>query len=123
MKLSVANAGLNRPILLSGSRIEFLQSDGPRLPLGVKADINYKISTYDLKKDDLIFLTTDGIDEAENANRELFGVERLKNHILSITADHLSASEMKDSIIKEVQKFIKKNKPDDDMTVLVVKIK
>ncbi len=123
MKLSVANAGLTRPILLSGSKIEFLQSDGPRLPLGVKSDIHYKVSTYDIKKEDLIFLTTDGIDEAENANRELFGVERLKNHILSISANHLSVSEMKDSIIKEVQKFIKKNKSDDDMTVLVIKVK
>ena len=123
MKLSIANAGLTRPILLSDGKIKFIQADGPRLPLGVKSDINYKVSTFDIKKDDIIFLTTDGVDEAENANRELFGVKRLKNHILSITTDHLSVSEMKDSIIKEVQKFIKKNKPDDDMTILVIKIK
>ncbi len=123
MILSIANAGLTRPILLSGGKIEFLQPKGPRLPLGVKSDIHYEMTNYKLKKDDMIFLTTDGVDEAQNTNRELFGNERLKNHILSVTGDSLSVAEIKDSIIKEVQKFIRKNKPDDDMTVLVIKVK
>ena len=120
--LSIANAGLTRPIILSGGKVELLQSAGPRLPLGVKKDIRYKLTEYNLVKDDLIILTTDGVDEAQNNNRELFGVERLKDHILSLYGKNLSVAEIKDSIIKEVQKFIKNDKPNDDMTVLVIRI-
>ncbi len=122
-QLSIANAGLNRPIILSDGKIEFLQPEGPRLPLGVKSDIQYEQTNYNLKKDDLIILTTDGINEAQNINRELFGDERLKKHILSLNKKDLSVLEIKNSIIKEVQKFIKKDKPNDDMTVLVIRIK
>jgi sigma-B regulation protein RsbU (phosphoserine phosphatase) len=122
-QLSISNAGLNKPILLSDGKIEFLQSEGPRLPLGVKSDIRYKQTNYNLKKNDLIILTTDGINEAQNVNRELFSDERLKNHILKIDSKTLSVLDIKNSIIKEVQKFIKKDKPNDDMTVIVIRIK
>lgn len=122
-KLSISNAGLNKPILLSDGKIEFLQSEGPRLPLGVKSDIHYEQTNYNLKKNDLIILTTDGINEAQNVNRELFSDERLKNHILKIDSKTLSVLDIKNSIIKEVQKFIKKDKPNDDMTVIVIRIK
>jgi sigma-B regulation protein RsbU (phosphoserine phosphatase) len=122
-QLSISNAGLNKPILLSDGKIEFLQSEGPRLPLGVKSDIHYEQTNYNLKKNDLIILTTDGINEAQNVNRELFSDERLKNHILKIDSKTLSVLDIKNSIIKEVQKFIKKDKPNDDMTVIVIRIK
>jgi ligand-binding sensor domain-containing protein/serine phosphatase RsbU (regulator of sigma subunit) len=122
-QLTVANAGLNRPIIMSNGKVEFLQSDGPRLPLGVKSDINYEQTSYKLNKDDLIILTTDGVNEAQNSDRELFGDERLKKCILNMNANKLSASEIKNLIIKEVQTFTKSEKPNDDMTVLVIKIK
>ena len=122
-QLCIANAGLNRPILLSNGRFEFLLSDGPRLPLGVKDDITYEQTNYKLNKNDLIILTTDGVNEAQNSNRELFGDERLKNCILNMDTKNLSASEIKDLIIKEVQTFTKSEKPNDDMTVLVIRIK
>jgi sigma-B regulation protein RsbU (phosphoserine phosphatase) len=122
-KLSISNAGLNKPILLSDGKIEFLQSEGPRLPLGVKSDIHYEQTNYNLKKNDLIILTTDGINEAQNVNRELFSDERLKNHILKIDSKILSVLDIKNSIIKEVQQFIKKDKPNDDMIVIVIRIK
>lgn len=122
-QLSIANAGLNRPIILTDGKVDFLQPEGPRLPLGVKSNIQYEQTDYILKKDDLIILTTDGINEAQNTNREFFGDERLKQFILSLNNTGLSVLDIKNSIIKEVQKFIKKDKPNDDMTVLVIRIK
>ena len=122
-QLCIANAGLNKPILRSNGKFEFLLSDGPRLPLGVKSDIKYEQTNYKLNKNDLIILTTDGVNEAQNSNRELFGDERLKNCILNMDTENLSASEIKDLIIKEVQTFTKSEKPNDDMTVLVIRMK
>jgi ligand-binding sensor domain-containing protein/serine phosphatase RsbU (regulator of sigma subunit) len=121
--LSLANAGLNRPILLSEGNVAFLQSEGPRLPLGVKNDVGYQQISYELKKKDIIIFTTDGVNEAQNADRELFGDDRLKNYLLSIDTESLTVQEIKSSIIKQVQNFIKKEKPTDDMTVLVIRVK
>ena len=121
--ISFANAGLNRPIILSDGKVNFLYSQGPRLPLGIKGDVHYQQTNFSLKKGDIIIFTTDGVDEAQTSNRELFGVDRLKKHIMTFTHNGLSASEMKNSIIGEVRKFIKHDKLDDDMTVLVVKMK
>jgi ligand-binding sensor domain-containing protein len=122
-QLSIANAGLNRPIILSDGKVEFLLSDGPRLPLGVKSDIKYEETNYKINRGDIIILTTDGVNEAQNSNRELYGDERLKNLLLNMDAKTFSAVEIKDLIIKEVQKFTKSEKPNDDMTVLVIRIK
>jgi hypothetical protein len=49
--------------------------------------------------------------------------ERLINHIISLDRDKLLSSKIRDLIIKEVQTFIGKDKPNDDITVLVIRIK
>lgn len=118
-----SNAGLNRPIIKSNSKIEFLQSEGPRLPLGVQSDLSYQQTNIKFKSGDIIILTTDGVNEAQNSSRELYGNERLRNALLKLNTEKLSALAIKDSIISEVQRFTKKDKPMDDMTVLVIKIK
>ncbi|HZW40572.1 MAG TPA: two-component regulator propeller domain-containing protein [Ignavibacteriaceae bacterium] len=123
MVLTICNAGLNRPILVSDNNYEPLISDGPRLPLGLKNNVGYMQSEYSIKNGDVIIFTTDGVNEAQNNSRQLFGDEKLKTHIMSLNKKELSASEIKFSVINEVQRFIKREKPSDDMTVIAVKIK
>jgi len=121
--LAIANAGMNKPILLSNGSVEFIQSDGPRYPLGIMKGINYQSTSFNLKPNDLIILTTDGINEAQNADRELFGEERLKDLLLSMDRNKMSAADIKDRIIKDVREFTKNEKSRDDMTVLVIRMK
>lgn len=118
-----SNAGLNRPIIKSNAKIEFLQSEGPRLPLGVQNNLSYKQNNVIIKSGDIIILTTDGVSEAQNNSRELFGDERLVNALLKLNTEKLTALEIKNSIITEVRGFTKSKKPMDDMTVLIIKIK
>jgi sigma-B regulation protein RsbU (phosphoserine phosphatase) len=121
--LTLANAGMNKPIILSNGSVEFAKSEGPRYPLGIFKDTQYTETTFNLKTNDLIILTTDGINEAQNTDRELFGEERLKDLLVSLDKNRLSVAEIKDSIIDEVQRFTRKEKSRDDMTVLVVRMK
>ena len=71
----------------------------------------------------MIILTTDGITEAQNSKRILFGENRLKEHLLKLNKSNYSAAEIKNSIIKEVKNFTKSEKQSDDLTVLVIRIK
>jgi sigma-B regulation protein RsbU (phosphoserine phosphatase) len=118
-----SNAGLNRPIIKSNGKIDFLQSEGPRLPLGVQNNLSYNQTNNIIKSGDILILTTDGVNEAQNSSRELFGDERLVNALLKLNTEKLTAMEIKNTIISEVRDFTKSNKPIDDMTVLIIKVK
>ena len=89
----------------------------------MQSDLSYQQTNIKIKSGDTLILTTDGVNEAQNSSRELFGDERLKNALLKLNTGELSSLDIKNAIISEVQEFIKKDKPLDDMTVLVVKIK
>lgn len=65
---------------------------------------------------------SDGISEAQNIMYELYGEERLKNLLMNLKTGEMSASEIKEEIIKDVEKFSGKQQKHDDMTIIVIKI-
>ena len=69
---AVANAGHIAPYL-SGSELE----TPPALPLGIAPHQSYEIVTGQLAPSDRMVLMSDGVPEARNAKRELYGFERL----------------------------------------------
>jgi sigma-B regulation protein RsbU (phosphoserine phosphatase) len=76
-KLSFANAGHNRPLIaLSGGPYEFLELK-KGLPLAVGENTKYQSVEIDVKAGDKLYLYTDGINEAENAEGDQFGNQRL----------------------------------------------
>jgi sigma-B regulation protein RsbU (phosphoserine phosphatase) len=121
--LSLANAGMTKPILLTNGDVKFLDSEGPRLPIGIVENVKYKEALYELKSGDLLILTTDGITEAQNSKRILFGENRLKEHLLKLNKNNCTAAEIKNSIIQEVKKFTKSEKQSDDLTIVAIRIK
>ncbi len=121
--LSLANAGMTKPILLTNGDVKFLDSEGPRLPIGIVENVKYEETSYELKSGDLLILTTDGITEAQNSKRILFGENRLKEHLLKLNKNNCTAAEIKNSIIQEVKKFTKSEKQSDDLTIVAIRIK
>ena len=73
-----------------------------------------------LNEGDVLLYYTDGITEAENANKELFGLERLKRVLLENS--YKSAQSIKEEILREVDLFRDGYEQVDDITLLVVKI-
>ncbi len=112
--LRYCNAGHNPPLILTDD-IRVLPSQ-PNLPLGVIDGIEYQEQEVVLEHDDALFLYTDGLTEAENAEAQLFGEERMKQvlHGRRPSAEHLQS--MQDA----VRAFVGEAPQSDDLTMLFI---
>jgi len=70
----------------------------------------------------VIVLHTDGILEAQDRARNLYGEERLLQLLERLDVGALSAREIRDAIFNDVQQFTASAPQHDDMTVVVVKV-
>ncbi len=71
------NAGHNPPLInYENSGFEYLRSRAG-LVLGGMPDMKYRRMSIQLNKGDILFLYTDGVTEATNAENQLFGEDRL----------------------------------------------
>jgi sigma-B regulation protein RsbU (phosphoserine phosphatase) len=86
--------------------------------LGALPDWTYRSYTAQLRSGDLLLLSTDGITEAENAQLEEFGDDRL---LLAARARDGSALEIQRAIMQQVTAFCGGNFR-DDATLLVVRM-
>lgn len=120
--LTFANAGQMPPLLLRDGKVEVLNIDGIRLPLGIKSNVKYNEKTLSLKSGDLLLFYTDGVNETINSSKELFNNERLKQ-ILEEQTKSMRASEIIDSIIDETKAFRKEYPQNDDLTIVAVCVK
>jgi serine phosphatase RsbU (regulator of sigma subunit) len=117
--LCYVNAGHNPPMLLKADgEIEMMDKGG--LLLGAMPDMPYEQGRLSLEKDDLLFLYTDGVSEAENAEGEMFGEERIE----TILKKHgnLTPSEILSKLEESIQEFIGDLPLTDDFTILVGRI-
>ncbi len=113
-----ANAGHNPPILArADGRVERLSAGGT--PLGVFADAQYEQAQASLGPGDRLVLFTDGITEAENAEHEEFGDERLVSLVLDRRA--LAPQPLQASIFDTVNAFTG-GTFQDDATLIVIGI-
>lgn len=114
--LLTTNAGHNPPLLKRrDGRFEWLTAhDGPIV--GPMPGITFKESLIQLIPGDELFFYTDGVTEADNARRELFGNDRLK-----ATLDQSKATTVIDRIadvMKAVKAFAGETSQADDITIL-----
>ena len=100
-EMRFANAGHMAPYL-NGKELDLAGS----LPLGVKEETGYDDQTIMLKPGDRLMFMTDGVVEATNPARELFGFDRAR----AISSLHAAA------IVERAQTFGQ----EDDITVLGV---
>jgi len=95
---------------------------GPaNLPLGVDPEIPYDQRQIRLAGGDRLFLYTDGVIEARNGDRELFGVSRLLS-VLDARAD-APARTLKDAVLDALVDYTGNNLGHDDVTFLVVEVR
>lgn len=122
--LVYSNAGHNAPVVLKKS-IE--QPDGltktwfrqvkPGLPIGCFAGFKYEDEYAQLIPGDGIFIYTDGITEAENADHELYGDDRLIR-TLSQQPANATVNEVVEGVIASVQAHTNGADQSDDITAL-----
>ena len=100
-------------LLLRDDKVASIEENG--LMLALFSSATYTSTTQQLKAGDRLLLYTDGIVEAENANQEQFGYERL-NALLQETAKR-TPDETADLILARINEWAPSQ--DDDRTVLV----
>jgi adenylate cyclase len=88
-------------------------------PLGL-LESSYGEKEIPLIKGDSFVLYTDGVTEAMNSRRELYGEGRLINVIKS--SIHLPSKGILDAVEKDVRRFEPKSMQHDDITIVVIKI-
>ncbi len=114
-----ANAGHPPPLLLSRSQQKLKELDTEGLILGVKKEVVFEEKTTILAKGDLILFYTDGIIEAENQNKEFFGLGRVKAVLLQKA--HEPPQIIIDSLLAALQQFCQRTSFDDDITLMIFK--
>ncbi len=118
-QLSFANAGHPPPLLLRPSQSECRQLDAEGLILGVNKNVVFEEKTTTLFQGDLILLYTDGLTEAENANGEFFGIERVSD--IFIQHSQQAPQEIIDALLEQLKHFCQSESFNDDITLMIFK--
>ena len=119
----VSISGQHEEVLLvrSGGHIERIDTMDLGLPIGIDDEIADFIdqTIIELAPGDGIVLYSDGIPEAFNIEKKQYGMERLCQIISQNW--QLTAQEIKQAVIDDVQTFIGLQKVFDDMTLVILK--
>ena len=118
-KLEIVNAGHYPPLIARNSSLLKLPNTG--VILGCIESASFVRKEYLLESHDVLVMFTDGITEANNANGEEYGDERLERIITQNCAR--SAHQLKEVIYKDVKVFEGGAEQTDDITILIVKVK
>ncbi len=120
--LTIANAGMIAPIVVSPYGVDYLFASG--LPLGAPVnDPVYMEQKILLDPGTAVIFTSDGIVEAQNERGELFSFERLEEAARECV--HLNdAEQIAEHVLYAAQTFVGDDtEQHDDMTVVVVVVK
>ncbi len=74
-----------------------------------------------LDSGDILVFYTDGLTEAMNSHNQLYGLSRLSEILLQ--NHHLTADDLKATIVNDLHVFLQDNSPQDDITLVLLKIK
>jgi sigma-B regulation protein RsbU (phosphoserine phosphatase) len=117
-KLRFSSAGHLDPYVYRGNtgELESLSSWG--FPLGVKRRDPFREHTVEFAAGDRLILYSDGLIEAVDDDGEPFGFDRFE-HMLR-ECGHLTADEIKKTLLTSIRKFTRNRPPEDDQTLVVV---
>jgi sigma-B regulation protein RsbU (phosphoserine phosphatase) len=118
-KLRIANAGQSQPLLYKDGRCGKVELTG--FPLGIFEDVTYDEWGVTLEPGNIVVFHSDGIAETSNSEGQFFGTERLRKLIES--HHELSATEISDTILREVDWFAQSAPLSDDRTLVVLKVR
>ncbi len=116
-KMEYVNAGHNAPLIYKNKdkKIEFIK-DKPNLVLAAMNNTKYTKHELKLEPGDRLFLYTDGVTEATNINKELYGNDRLQNYLNNNVSKSLT--DTINGLKKDIDNFVGKEKQFDDITML-----
>ena len=128
MTLQIANAGATQPIFYrarpdgcipGGGTIDIVKAEG--FPLGLFPNVRYEEISLATRPGDALVFLSDGITDAQNADGEMFGNER----VVDLVRAHCQAgaADLASSILAAVSRFQGEAERFDDETVVVLRVR
>lgn len=115
-KLTAANAGHEYPAIKQADGAFELYKDKHGFVMGGMEGVRYKEYEVQLKPGSKIFVYTDGVPEATNAEKKLYGTEFMVD---ALNADpNANPQELLDNVRSSVDSFVKDAEQFDDLTML-----
>ncbi len=117
-RLAYANGGHNQPVLKDENGVRFLQGrSGPMV--GAMEDLPYAPLEIDMAPGESIFLYSDGITEAMDAQDALYSDERLLATMGAL--GNLGPREIIQAVLDDVSRHVQQAEQSDDITALCLK--
>ena len=110
------NAGHN-PIIINGEYLKCL----PNIAVGLFEGFPYKLQTATLPAGSTMLLYTDGVTEAERADKEQFGEENLISVVKGVTGE--TPETICNTVYSSVKEFTAGNEQNDDITIMTIYLK
>ncbi|HTJ31584.1 MAG TPA: GAF domain-containing SpoIIE family protein phosphatase [Acidobacteriaceae bacterium] len=117
--LQVANAGAVPPFFCRSGEISPIKAEG--FPLGMFPGAEYEEFSVATQPGDAFIFVSDGITDAENAQGDMYGSERLEDMLCRHR--NLSAAEIAEAIFADVARFQAGQPRFDDETILVLRVR
>jgi len=119
-RFSYSSAGHGNPLLYRAASGEFIELESTGPPLAVIAGMDFpEGGSFTLAPEDVLVVTTDGVEEAMDAHRHQFGRARLQETIADL--HRTPARHILEGIYKATLAFIGPAPRQDDITLVVVK--
>ena len=120
-KLTAANAGHEYPVLQQAGGQFKLYKDKHGFVIGGMAGVKYKEYELTLQPGSRLFLYTDGVPEATDADNEMFGTDRM---LAALNVDPVAhPKEILKNVRGAVDGFVKEAEQFDDLTMLCIEYK
>ena len=119
--LIFCNAGHNPPVIDVGNNgCSFLKSES-NMPIGPMPGVPFFGGEIDSIKGRPLLIYTDGLNEAENNERQLLGNERMLDILRHTKAEN--TRQLIDSLTAEVERHRDGAEPNDDLTMMAIYLK
>ena len=119
--LTAANAGHEKPALKQADGSFELFRDKHGIMVGYMDGVPFKEYELKLSKGAKLFLYTDGVAEATDANEQLFGTDRMIDALR--TAEDKTPKEILEAVDEAVNEFVGSAPQFDDLTMLCIEYK
>ena len=114
--ITIVNAGHLPPLCRSADgTVRVLARETASLPLGIEPILTFESATVPIAPGDTVIAYTDGVNEAMNANRDIFGNERLAKLLATCNG---TISETVETIVENVEEFMGAMNSRDDTCII-----
>jgi len=120
-RLKYINCGHNPALLVRGDGGETIWLHASCTPVGMTPEMDCSLEEITLAPGDIMVWYTDGLTEASNRDAKEFGTERLLESVRVHSGG--SAREICDDLWRDVAAFTQRDSLDDDLTLMVIKMK